>query len=226
MIGSTAFVMSVIIFCGSVWLLLALIMGGRLAYMITASCTLGFLIIMAAAWSYGDPLGPVGVLPSWQEGAISRQGEQPDAGPGGYPDRDPWHAPDTEDERELERATELQSAAQDYLTRELDAESVDTFESGGDATVDVESVRIAQQGGREFGGVTLVAVEPAEGEEQVEFTPTVVIMEFDPGAPNRPARLTLAGTILLFAAHLVGLNRMERKARRAAEAAADGPPPA
>lgn len=49
---------SVLIFCGSVFLVLNLIVGPRLAYFITASITLAFLLIMGVVWSV-NPLGPL-----------------------------------------------------------------------------------------------------------------------------------------------------------------------
>ena len=49
--GVAAVVSGVIVFCGSVWLLLSMVMGPRLAYFISASLTLGFLLIMGVvAW--------------------------------------------------------------------------------------------------------------------------------------------------------------------------------
>ena len=63
--GSAAFLSAIIVFCGSVFLLLAFVLGARLAYWVTASVTLSFVFIMGAVWSYGTPLGPVGQLPKW-----------------------------------------------------------------------------------------------------------------------------------------------------------------
>lgn len=215
--GTAAFVAGVVIFCGSVWFLMALLMGPKLSYWVTASVTLAFVLIMAAVWSYGDPLGPVGELEAWEEGAVAREGETPSFGPGGYPDSGAWRAPNEDDDTEMGHVSELQNQAQEYLTRALDAGEIDTFSSGGDATVDTESIRVAEQGGELYGGVTFTAVEAAPGEEQVEYVPTVVIMQFDPGYPNRPAHLLLGATFILFVGHLFGLSRIERRARRARE---------
>ncbi len=43
--GIAAAVSGIIIFCGSVWLLLTMIMGARLAYFVSASLFLGFILI-------------------------------------------------------------------------------------------------------------------------------------------------------------------------------------
>lgn len=217
-IGTAAFISGLVIFVGSIWLLMTLVMGPKLAYWLAASVTLAFVLVMAAVWSYGDPLGPVGEQARWEEGAIAREGETPAFGPGGYPDSGDWRPPDEDDPEERERATELENAAQDYLTRALEAGEIATFRSGGDAAVDTDSIRIAERADEFYGGVTFRAVEAAEGEEQVvDYVPTVVIMQFDPGYPNRPAHLLLGATVLLFVGHLWGLSRMERRARRARE---------
>lgn len=218
--GTAAFISGIVIFGGSIWFIMALIMGPKLAYWVSASVALAFVLIMAAVWSYGTPLGPVGELEHWEEGAVAREGQTPAFGPGGYPDSGSWREPNEDDETEMSHVSELQNQAQDYLTRALDAGEIDTFSSGGDATVDLDSIRVAEQGGELYGGVTFTAVEAAAGEEQVEFVPTVVIMQFDPGYPNRPAHLLLGATIILFIGHLIGLSRLERRARRAAEESA------
>lgn len=215
--GWAAFISGIVIFGGSIWFIMALVMGPKLAYWVSASVMLGFVLIMAAIWSYGDPLGPVGEQEHWEGGAVAREGQTPAFGPSGYPDSGPWRPPDEDDEEETGRATELENEALDFLTEALDAGEIDTFASGGDAVVDTDSIRVAEQGGVFYGGVTFTAVEPAEGEEQVEFVPTIAIMQFDPGYPNRPAHLMLGGTLILFIGHLIGLSRMERRARRAAE---------
>lgn len=217
-IGSAAFISGIIVFCGSIWLLMAVLMGPKLAYWVTATVTLAFVLIMAAVWSYGDPLGPVGTMPSWEQGDAVEGRDVPEGIPGGYPDSDPWHEPDPEDETETERASELENSAQEVLDRELDEGQIDTFPESGIAVVDSESIRLAEQGGETYGAVTFIAAEPTEGEEQVEFTPTVVGMHFDPGYPNRPAHLLLVLTLLLFIGHMFGLGRAERRARRTAEA--------
>jgi hypothetical protein len=63
--GVAAVASAVIVFCGSVFLLLAMVVGGRLAYFVTATITLAFLLMMGVVWSI-NPLGPVGSLPEWR----------------------------------------------------------------------------------------------------------------------------------------------------------------
>ncbi len=56
--GVATVVAGVIVFCGSVFLILYLIVGARLAYFLTASITLAFLSLMAVVW-WVNPLGPL-----------------------------------------------------------------------------------------------------------------------------------------------------------------------
>lgn len=231
-VGAAAFISSIVIFCGSVWLLLAMILGPRLSYMITASVTLGFVLIMGLVWSYGTPLGPVGELPSWNPVDIASVGEPLDfPAAGQYPDA-PWRPVDPEDAAQTTQAGELGNAATGYLEESIAGkdESV-TFSSAGQAIVDTESVRLLEEeDGTIYGALTfdVLEVEGEEGEleedaeQTVEPQPTVVVMEYDFGNPSKPARQITAGTFLVFVLHLFGLSRSEKKAREKREANGNG----
>lgn len=216
--GVAAVVSAVIVFCGSVWLLLSMILGPRLAYFITASVTLAFLLIMGVVWSL-SPLGPVGTVPEWGPLAIGVGGSprSPEPGPAeGYPDATGWREVNQDDEAEITQSAELGTAATDYLEQAIDEGSADTgFEDAGDATANSDTIRFLEDGDTLYGGVTLEPVEGAEGD------PTVAILEFDPGNPTGPAKQITLGTLLLLALHLFGLSRSERRARRRTEAQAE-----
>jgi hypothetical protein len=215
--GVAAVVAAIIVFCGSVWLVLTLVVGPRLAYFVTASITLGFLVIMGVVWSLPalNPLGPVGKLPEWDPIAIGESADALDFGPAqSYPDN-PWHAPNEDDVGETTRAGELQNDGLDYLDNSLEEGTIKSFEDSEDAGADAESVRLLTQDGDEYGGVTF---EPLEGKEGRD---TVVIMKYDSGNPLGPARMITAGTAILWIAHLFGLGAAERKAREEREAAGE-----
>jgi len=213
--GVAAVVSAIIVFCGSVWLLLSMILGPRLAYFITASVTLGFLLIMGVVWSL-SPLGPVGKTPEWKPLAIGVEGDQLDAGPAdGYPDGGGWREVNTNDEGEITQAAELGSASTEFLEVAIDDASSETgFADAGDATANSDTVRLLEEGDTLYGGVTLEPIEGAEGD------PTIAILEFDPGNPTGPAKMITLGALVLFALHLFGLSRSERRARTRAEAQA------
>jgi hypothetical protein len=205
--GIAATVASVIIFCGSIFLLLAMVMGARLAYFVTASVTLAFLLMMGVVWSI-NPLGPVGQLPEWSDVGVAADASAVDFGPAAeYPER-PWQPVDTEDDAQVTQATELESSSSDALAAAIEEGAVDTFESAEDGLVNSDLTRLLQQGGTEYGAVTL---EPSS--EDVQGEPTVVVMQYDPGNPLGPARAITAGTFVLLVLHLFGLSMSERRAR-------------
>ena len=209
--GVGAVVSAIIVFCGSVWLLMTMTMGARLAYFITASVTLAFLVMMGVVWSLPaqSPLGPVGKLPEWDPLDIGADPAQLDFGPAAEYPEGAWQAVDTEDEAEAAKASELEGAATDFLETAIEEGDVDTFESATDAAVNTDLTRVLQQGDREYGAVTLEPVA-REGEE------TVAVLSYDPGNPLGPARTITAGTFVLFLLHLFGLGLSERKARATA----------
>ncbi len=234
--GVAATVASVIVFCGSVFLLLAMIMGARLAYFVTASVTLAFLFIMGLIWSFTNPLaplGPVGVLPEWETISVVEEGE-PLEGPnasayeGADTEGGGWQPVDPDDAELTTFAGELGSAAQEAATQAMeDGDLPDGVDSN---TADTDSIRFLEQDGELYGAVVLAAPDtPAEGTE-TDLPPgegpeggapdVVALMQRDPGNPLGLARLILLGTTLLLIAHLVGLSMSEKRARRAREATA------
>lgn len=223
--GVAAVVASIIVFVGTVWLLLTVIMGARLAYFVTASVTLGFIFIMTLVWSYGDPLGPVGVMPEWNgidvaESASDVEGFGPAAE---YPEGQ-WEPPSEDDQKELTQAAELDSAATDFLQERIEEGEGAGFTSSSDASVAADSQRLLTQGEKQYGAVTLEAssgavekYEEADDDQLDTITPAdataVVVMEYDPGNPLGKARKIAGGTFLIFALHLFGLSRAERKSK-------------
>lgn len=218
--GMAAFISATIVFCGSIWLLLAVVMGSRLAYFVTATVTLAFVLMMGLVWSF-TPLGPLGELPHFDSEAIGTSAQEIDFGQASsYPEGE-WTAPDTEDEAALQEAAELESAAGDYLENAIEEGDVTTFESASDAQVVVESARFITVGETRYGAV-LMQPAPEEGGEAPEASvgdenTVLVIMQFDPGNPQGLARTITLGTLILFAAHLFGLSRAERRARQLRE---------
>lgn len=211
--GIAVVVSAVIIFCGSVWLLLTMVMGPRLAYFISASVTLAFLLIMGVVWSV-NPLGPIGKAPEWDSVAIGEDASQLDFGPASeYPDG-AWEVPNPDDDAQLAQAAELSSEAVGYLEQAINAEEVTAFENAEDAQANSESVRFLMDGGTQYGAVTLEALE-GRGTGEV-----VAVLLYDPGSPLGPPRLIAAGTFVLFLGHLFGLSRSEKRARRRDEAQA------
>lgn len=220
--GIAAVVAAVVVFVGSIWLLLTMVLGARLAYFVTASLTLGFVLIMAVVWSIGTPLGPVGQLPGFDPVAIAASPDQLDFQDGASYPEDPWRPVDTEDEADTTKAGELGNAAADYLAQAIERGEITNFSDPGVATADTESVRFLERGSTLYGAITFEpgeATDPTTGEtleDQPNEGQVVVVMAFDPGNPNSTARQIAGGTLLLLVLHLWGLSRMERRARQPA----------
>lgn len=208
--GMGAFLSSIIIFNGSAFLLLMLVMGARLAYLVTASITLAFLLIMGVVWSI-NPLGPVGQLPEWDPVGIGTDPAAVEFGQAtAYPD-DPWQAPDEEDEAEATRIADLQSDAQDYVIEAATAGEAEGLPALVTSTTVPEDATFLLEEGDEEYGATTVEAEDAEGQK----TEVLVVMRYDPGNPLGEARMITLGTFIVLILHLVALSVSEKRARRA-----------
>ena len=129
--GYGVFISALIVFCGSIWLLLSVVLGSRLAYFITASVTLAFVLIMGAVWSFTQ-LGPVGVAPSWTALGVGEDPTEIDfSGASSYPDGD-WRPPGAENEEDVTHASESEGAASEALTAAIDDDEITTFAPEGD----------------------------------------------------------------------------------------------
>lgn len=232
--GLAGFIAAILVFCGSVWLLLALVLGARLAYFVAASVTLSFVLILGVVWSVGTPLGPVGELPSWNSVAVGDTADEVDFGPiSAYPDGGGWRPANPEDQAETSQIAELEGEATELLAEAMRREEIQSFSRQEEAVINSENSRLLEQDGTQYGAVTF---EPAPaptptgaqtGDEPEEDpvdpnAQAIVVMEYDPGNPLGKARLITAGTALLFAGHMIGLARAERSAKRGANGNGNG----
>ena len=230
--GMGAFVSAMLIFVGSAFLLLALVLGARLAYFITASITLAFTLIMGVVWSI-NPLGPLGELPEWVPAdADTEVASLEFDGASDYPD-EPWAEPSEEDALEVTQASELESDATEHVSVQISEGEIEGFPSVPQFQVASDSTRLLHRGDKTY-GITVISVLPpvvrpelgiptraeradAEdtGAEEVEpLGEVAVVAEYHPGNPLGPARQITLGTFILFVLHLFGLSRSERRIKR------------
>jgi hypothetical protein len=204
--GVAAVGSAVIVFAGSVWLLLMLVTGARLAYFITATVTLGVLLIMGAVWSITEPpLGPAGEPASWSSVAVADTPQEADFGPAAeYPDG-PWQTVNRDDSKESAKASELESEAGDALEEAISKDQVTTFDTASDALANADETKFLEQDGTLYGGVTFEDTEKTKS--------AVVFASYDPGNPLSTARQITGGVFLLFVLHLILLSRIEKKAK-------------
>jgi hypothetical protein len=221
--GVAAVVAAVTVFIGSIFLLLAVIMGPRLAYFVSASITLAFVFIMTLVWSYGTPLGPSGQLPEWNPVALAETAGEIEFGPAAQYPEGPWKAPAEEDAAAKTRAAELESAAIDYLADAIQEKEGGEFLAETDASVVTESARLLSQGEDQYGALELEPSQAAkdkaaEADPDQSVTPDdatlIVVMKYDPGNPSGKARMLAGGVFLIFALHLFGLSRAERRSTK------------
>ena len=216
--GAAAVASAIIVFCGGVWLVLAIVLGNKLAYFVTASITLAFVLIMTIVWSFAQPatpLGPVGQLPEFLTEAVGEPGEVDFGAADAYPN-EPWRAVDEEDDAETARAAEAETAALDAVELAIEDQEITTFESIDDAAVVSDSTRFLEQDGTEY-SATLVGPTDEEIDINNPEGAVLVISQYDPGNPLGLARTIGLGTLVALVAHLVLLSRSERKARQLAE---------
>lgn len=82
--GVLALLISVVVFIGSVWLLVSMILGARLGYFVTGTCLFGIMTIISGLWvvisiiplpslGFGVALGPKGAETTWH--ALSVAGD-------------------------------------------------------------------------------------------------------------------------------------------------------
>lgn len=240
--GMSAFVSAMIVFVGSVFLLLALIMGARLAYFVTASITLGFTLIMGVVWSI-NPLGPLGQLPEWDPvDAAETASALEDDKASDYPDGG-YEPPNPDDQIQVTQASELESAATEYVAQQISEGEIEGFPATPQFTIKEDSTELLV-GDTTHGATTVEVLPPVEapevgippgqdqrnaavsaeetgGEELEPLGEVVVSAEYDPGNPLGVARQITVGTLVLFILHLIGLSMSERRvARERAEAPA------
>jgi hypothetical protein len=106
--GVLALILAGAVFIGSVWLLLALILGPRMGYLVMATSLFGIMVILSGMWT-ANSLGPKGPETTWHPAGagsdlseVSARGETYDVSD--YPDGSGWVTPalDDVDTQELE----------------------------------------------------------------------------------------------------------------------------
>ncbi len=207
--GTLVVVMAVVLFCGSVYLLLAAIFGPRMGYLVAATGLFAFMIILSAIWAFGAPgtpkfLGPIGRLPAWEvvgQGPTLRSPNVPAIE--NYPGP-PWR----DAGRDRTRAAEVEPATlafQDFLSEEANRELRQARQEGEVLPSDFEivDVRFATIDGRRLAAARAFAVTGG---------PEVVVVGFkDEGNQALPSYAFLIASVLGFAAHLPFLDRAERR---------------
>jgi hypothetical protein len=162
-------------------------------------------------------------LPEWGPVDLAESASEIEFGPAAEYPEGPWEVPAEEDTAATTRAAELESAAIDYLRDAIQEKEGGEFLAETDAAVVADSARLLEQSGQEYGALQLEAAQAAidkaaEADPDQAVTPEdatlVVVMKYDPGNPSGKARILAGGTFLVFALHLFGLSRAERRSKK------------
>lgn len=207
-LGIAAVGAAILTFCGSIWLVLSMYIGRKLAYFIVACISLCALSILSFVWSF-VPLGPVGTQPIWKAQAVGEQPSSISFKPAAQLPNKPWYTPPADDTEALNQAGALATPATDALTAAIGSGKVKVFASASDAVADSNSIKFLQQGNTLYGAIQFNPVKPSANGQ------ALVVMRWDPGDVFGEARLILLGVVLLLLVHLAALWLIERSAARA-----------
>lgn len=219
-------VMSLILFVGSVYILLAAIFGRWMGYLVLSVAFYGWMILLAAMWYFGfwaqgldtkTNLGPRGLEPAWVplEGGLEVADQRFETF-SRYPE-DPWASPTVAQEPSvLSVSSVVTSFLAEQANEELgvaaeEAEAVAAGEAAAEGSAvavtntefTVDNIRFAPEG-----DVSLAVV-------QAYYTgggPLITVaLVHNTGSVPRYALMFLGGSILLFGLHLPLLDRAEKK---------------
>jgi hypothetical protein len=206
--GLLVIVSAMVLFPGSVWLLLSAVFGVRMGYLVAATGFFGFMVILSALWAFGAPgtppfLGPKGELPTWKPLAagttLTSNVEAVEEYPGG-----PWKSP--EDDPGLSAEVEPASLAfQEFLAEEAAAE---LRRAGIQGELTAETFEIADL---RFANLDDTRLAAATAFAETGGPEVLVVGWKDPGNESMPSYLFLVGSVIGFAAHLPFLDRAERR---------------
>jgi hypothetical protein len=210
--GAGVVFMGLILFVGSVYLVLTAVLGRWMGYLVVMVAFSGWMILLSALWAFGfysqgpdTPvnLGPRGAEPSWipllaSTGQTSDRYEAFRSYPG-----DPWKEPASGATAEVQSVTGIVT---DFLAEEANQE-LEIPHTDPRAVTGVEfavdDLHFATVGG------TQLAVAQAHFLEGGPLW--TVSLYHDEGSVPRYSYMFLAGSVLLFAIHLPLLDIAERK---------------
>jgi hypothetical protein len=204
--GALVIVAAMVLFPGSVWLLLSAVFGVRMGYLVAATGFFGFMVILSLLWSFGAPgtppfLGPKGELPTWKPLAEGTSLTSNVPAIEQYPG-DPWQEPEERQSAEVEAAT---LAFQDFLAEDATAE---LRRAGIQGEVTAETFEVSEL---RFATVDDTRLAAATAFAESGGPEVIVVGYKDPGNESMPSYLFLVGSVIGFAAHLPFLDRAERR---------------
>lgn len=224
--GALALATGLVIFPGSVWMLLSANFGALKGYLIAATAFFGFIIMLSATWTFGLPgtpplTGPKGTDPSFKQfsldsplaskysavrqftGSASNgwQPEPPESAAAGGPQAQLRADLETAKQNILQNLITSYNKTVTQSSKELDVTNLDA------------AVYYTHQAGTTVAAIVVSPKEPPKnsGLEKPTFAPKTFFAYRDPGAPYLPSLIILGSSIVLFTVHLLLLGYVERK---------------
>ncbi len=218
--GIAVLVAAIIIFIGSVYIILAAFLGRVMGYLVITVSLFGWMIILSAIWAFGVPgtpknLGPRGTEPHWQvfaagTGTISSRFAETTRFPGR-----PWKPVDASTQSS---ADTVRTAIQTYMAQEANEE---LHGEGSRVELEPQDFTVKEIGFSQAEDGTYLAAGRAfyslGGPEVTVFT------YHDTGNVNAPSWGFLGASVFGFLVHLPLLDRAERR-RRAILTGGTAPP--
>ncbi|HYH28273.1 MAG TPA: hypothetical protein VEA19_05815 [Actinomycetota bacterium] len=211
--GVLVTIASLILFVGSIYVLVAAVFGSRMGYLISATSFFGFMMILSALWAFGSwafgapgtprYLGPKGDLPAWVALGAGQSLES-----SSYPVIEQYPGGPWQDPRQAGANAEVEPvrlAFGEFLAEEANAELRERQVEGEVASTEfrIEDIRFTNVDGTEL--ATARAFATGGG-------PQVIVTGYkDPGDEGMPSFAFLIASVLGFAIHLPFLDRAERR---------------
>jgi len=215
---------------GSVFMLLAANFGALKGYLIAATAFFGFLSLLSAIWLFGLPgttplTGPKGTQPTFKSFTLDdpaaskydsvrsfngRAGNGWQEAPAGAA----AGAQAGGGAQETLRA-DLDVARQTAVSKLIQATNKNVKDSSREldvTNVDAKAFYTIQDG-TEVAAIVISPKDPPAGSglRRPTFAPKTTFAYRDPGAPYLPSILFLAGSLVLFFVHMLGLGLVERR---------------
>jgi hypothetical protein len=213
-VGWLTVIMGIVLFVGSVYLLLAAVFGPRMGYLVMATALFGWMMILSSLWAFGfwsqgtdtpTNLGPRGPEPHWAAFGAGVQVASDDyAVVTKYPGS-PWVEPSGPDDDRTASIGTVTTAVQDFMAEEANKQ---LEKAGSDARVEPTDFTVTDIAFTSVDGTSLAGA-------RAYFTqggPKVTVFAYhDSGNVPLYSFMFLGASIILFVVHVPFLDRAERK---------------
>jgi hypothetical protein len=208
--GSIGTVMGIVLFIGTVLLLLSAVFGRLMGYLVLAVSLFGWMIVFSALWTFGfysqgldtqNNLGPRGEEAGWVVAAAGQNLTDVEHEEFATYPEEGWRDP------AAGQRTSISSAIQSYLAEQANEEAgLGEFDPGAFTTTNFAVEDVATTTAED--GTQLAA---GRGYYTGGGPLTTVFLEFGAGSVSRYSWMFLIGSTILFAVHLPFLDRAERR---------------